>query len=289
MVYLQMELGKVDEKKTNWRLETMGKSLIEWFPGEKKEIAELQEEIKRREDKVKRLLKKTMTTRGKAMKGILDLDKASETLENLRAQIRAVEKELSKYGFDVRRGIESYRINEIKGIMNNAKNPDDVRKLLAELIELQERLYKSLYELSGLKELSIDTDTPEGKMLTIKEWLMSGSVKNRGNAATSSKFFKAVVEVLEILEERGDVNVDEPLCRGKIVSVLNKAYKRDYDRHRVLKYLLSVCGELRALDKTQLERVDSMPVNVLVDLLLSCIKYLNRNEFKNIAISRLRK
>ncbi|RLI82952.1 hypothetical protein DRP04_02705 [Archaeoglobales archaeon] len=213
------------------------------------------------------------------------LNQMSEALEDIRLQIHAIERELSKYGFDLRRGIESYKVSEIKKIINNSKNPHEVKKILLKLVGVQEKLYEELYKFAGLKDLDVDTDTPEGRLLTIKEWLTSGKTTNHTNTPATSKFSEAILKILEIIERYEDSNI----CADKIVLSLNEIYKRDYDRHRVLKYLLSVCRELRAIEETQLKRAESMPVSSLVETLLSCVRSIDKHRFKSTVRSRLRK
>jgi hypothetical protein len=164
----------------------------------------------------------------------------TEFLEALREEIWLLEIELGKFGFDPRRGIESYDIAELREVLSRSGNESRARELLLKLIELQERLYKALYELSGSKELNVDTKSPEKRLLLIKSWL-------RGDGANiswrvGSKFAEALRSIIRALEKcEGD-------CVDRVLAILRTVYKRDYDRHRVVDRMLKMCVDTAKAD-----------------------------------------
>jgi hypothetical protein len=164
----------------------------------------------------------------------------TELLEALREEIWLLERELGKFGFDSRRGIESYDIAELREVLGRSGNESRARELLLKLIELQERLYKALYELSSSKELNVDTESPEKRLLLIKSWLKGDGATARGR--TRSKFAEALRSTIRVLEECEDDCVD------KVLATLRTAYKRDYDRHRVVDRMLEMCIDATKAD-----------------------------------------
>ncbi|MGC8988434.1 hypothetical protein, partial [Infirmifilum sp.] len=158
----------------------------------------------------------------------------STRVDHLRSRIRALEGELSKYGFDQRRGIETYKRSEIRGLLRGAgPRAERVRALLKELVETQEDLYQELYRAAGAREIAVDTDTPEMKLREIKNWLEG---RREHQEESGNTFTKAVDEVLRAVEEGGGADA--------VVGTLTELYKRDYDRFRVLDFILMACRRL---------------------------------------------
>ncbi|MEM3806160.1 MAG: hypothetical protein QXU60_04515 [Sulfolobales archaeon] len=94
------------------------------------------------------------------------------SIGELRRRIRELEKALSAYGFDCRRGIETYKVSEIKRILREAgPREGEARVILRELVEAQLALYRELYSMVGAREIVVDSDTPERRVKEIKEWL----------------------------------------------------------------------------------------------------------------------
>ena len=200
----------------------------------------------------------------------------TERLEELREQIYLVEKSLSKYGFDPRRGIESYKVSELKALISRSGNGEEVRKLLMKLVELKERLYLELYRQAGLKQINVDTDTPEKRLMAIKVWLATG--KTDSERSTRSEPRDVLRGVADALERCGSSND----CKEKIMDLLRASYKRDYDRHRVVKRALELCASYGDAGDHVLENVDATPVDELVDRLVSCAERVGRNKLARL-------
>jgi len=160
---------------------------------------------------------------------------ADDELEELRLRIFGLEKDLKKFGLDPRRGVESYRPGEIKKLVYCSQNPKQVIDTLSQVLSLQEELYRKLYGLTNAAPLNVDTDVPEKNLLAIKQALTS---TRKRRSSSSTKFAIAVKEVLEILQKHEQNEKLEEL----IISTLAKIYKRDYDRCRILTYLLERLG-----------------------------------------------
>ncbi|MEM4847519.1 MAG: hypothetical protein QW794_07170 [Thermosphaera sp.] len=160
------------------------------------------------------------------------MERESISIDELRRKIRKLEEALSAYGFDCRRGIEAYKISEIKRILREAGvREGDARAILRELVEAQLALYRELYSAAGAREIVVDSDVPEKRVKEIKEWL-EGRREKRGERV--NLFAKTVYEVLNIVERNKDAD--------SVVELLARSYKRDYDRFRVLYFLIELCG-----------------------------------------------
>jgi len=191
----------------------------------------------------------------------------SEALDKLREEILKLERELGRFGYDSRRGIESYSISELKGLIGRA-GPErlKVRELLVRLVNIQEELYKELYCLAGLKELNVDTETPEKNVLRLKKWLLAGEVAaSPGNVVEAKTKFEraleAVVETLRTCQEN---------CEDELLNALRGVYKRDYDRYRVIKHALEVCVKLGYT--VDLSKLDSASLESAARLLSECAR-----------------
>ena len=183
----------------------------------------------------------------------------SEPLEKLREQIYEMEKELSIYGYDPHRGIESYSIAEIKKLISKSPNPLAFKESLKKLIEMQETLYRELYKLSGAEEISVDTDTPERRLRHIKSWLEGRNTIGQ-QPSKRIQFFTTLAEIVERCTTR-------KVCKEEILQALNKTYKRDYDRYRILVKLLSILDPNSTVNDlgTSIDKL----VEKLLDILLS--------------------
>jgi hypothetical protein len=165
----------------------------------------------------------------------------SEALDKLREEILRLERELGRFGHDPRRGIESCSISELKDLIEKSGSERSrVRELLVKLVTAQEELYRELYRLAGLKELNVDTETPERNILRLKKWLLTGEAPSSPSNVVRSKTrfehaVEAIVEIFRTCQEN---------CEDRVLEALKGIYKRDYDRYRVMKRVLEVCAEM---------------------------------------------
>lgn len=174
-------------------------------------------------------------------------------IDELRERIRKLEKILAEYGFNQRRGIETCKVSEIKSAVHKARSQEKVKQILKELVETQEILYRELYRIAGAKEIIVDTDTPEKKLKEIKDWL-EGRRENQRN--TKNLFRKAVYRVLK--------SVEEGVNPSLVLSELSVIYKRDYDRFRVLDFILSLCEKFNiSIDKSRPQDLDKLASTVV--------------------------
>lgn len=199
----------------------------------------------------------------------------TERLEALRKRIYEIEKCLSKYGFDPRRGIESYKVSELKKLISSSRNAKRAKQLLLELIELQELLYTELYRTAKLKKMNVDTDTPEKRLATIKRWLIPVKAEPAAQV-TKSKFKDALLMVARALET---CNTN---CKEEIKHVLQEIYKRDYDRCRVIKYLIELCISYGGAGKGILERTEIASLDSLIDGLIECSRKIGRRKLARL-------
>ena len=197
-----------------------------------------------------------------------------ERLEGLRKKIYKVEKKLVKYGFDLRRGVESYRINELRKLLERSGDKEKAKALLMQLVNLQEQLYLELYRLVGLKHLNVDTDTPEKRLTMIKEWLLTG--KTSPAQPRKSRFKQALKAVTKSLEE-----CDEN-CVAKIEEALRSVYKRDYDRYRVAKWILELCVSYGWIDEDILKDLESLPIRILAERVAECVHRVGKEKLLKI-------
>lgn len=189
-------------------------------------------------------------------------------INELREKIRMLERSLAEYGFDYRRGIETWKISELKKMLFKAGGSGRVKEILKELVETQETLYYELYQLAGAKEIAVDTDTPEKRLKEIKSWL-EGRQRNEGNR--KGLFAKAVREVLESFERN-----ETPVS---VVETLNHIYKRDYDRFRVLKFVLSLCKEIDA----SIEEPKQQDLNNIANVVVLALSRVGVDKVRKLA------
>jgi hypothetical protein len=188
----------------------------------------------------------------------------SEKLDKLREEILRLERELSDFGYDPRRGIESYSVSELKELIERAGSKQEcLKKSLIKLIDIQEELYRELYRLAGFKELDVDTEIPEKNLMRLKGWLLTGEVVPL--FGDSTKFKQALKEIAKILKS----------CQGgygdEVLTTLRRVYKRDYDRYRVIKYILEICAKLRGCDK-KMDDLELLPLESIATLIDECIR-----------------
>lgn len=202
----------------------------------------------------------------------------AERLGKLRDEIYALEKELAQFGFDIRRGVESYKVSELKRFLAKSKNKRRVKSLLLKLIELHELLYLELYNLAGLKRMNVDTDTPEKRLMMLKEWLITG--KTTSLTPRETKFKSALRSVAEVLEQCRDD------CEVKIYEVLVRVYKRDYDRYRVAKWVLDLCTSFDGTHVDEPGNLESIPVRDLSKKIAECAQTIGKEKLARLIIVR---
>jgi hypothetical protein len=163
--------------------------------------------------------------------------------EQLRREVWRLERELTLYGFDNKRGIETYNISEIKKVLKalSQKDAKDAKKLLRDLVRVQRTLYDELYKMAGATEMSVDTHMPESKLREIEAWLEG---PQKGRHKVEMRFAEAVMEVLKTIKRGRDAEA--------LTGILLRLYKRNYDRFRVLDFLASACEEMGAKIKRPL-------------------------------------
>ena len=173
---------------------------------------------------------------------------SNEKLENLRIKIWELEEELSHYGFERGRGIETYSGGELRKILNSLplSKRKEALNIISNLIDVQEILYQTLYELAGATEIvkSVDTDTPEIRLQKLREWLNNykyGSKNVKKQSKEYSGSFSIWVKKTLYLCLKAK---DDPKIVDIIEETLKKAYKRKYDHFRVLSAIMDICKEL---------------------------------------------
>jgi hypothetical protein len=98
-------------------------------------------------------------------------------LERLRKEIWALEKELKRYGFDEKKGLEVYERNELKEMLKifSDEEKERVMSLLRRLLKVQLRLYRTYDELLGLDKnggkRTKESRFVENKIEKINAWL----------------------------------------------------------------------------------------------------------------------
>jgi hypothetical protein len=203
-----------------------------------------------------------------------DDELVTEKLEPLRERIYKLERELAELGFDIKRGVESYKVSELKRLLAKTRDKEKAKALLLELVNLHEQLYLELYNLAGLKRLNVDTDTPEKRLMIIKEWLLTGKVNSAG--AQKNKFKGALKNIAEALERCQDD------CVSRIQDVLLTAYKRDYDRYRVARWILSICVSYGGAPADVLNGLESAPVGSLAKKIAECAHTLDKEKLSKL-------
>ncbi len=202
------------------------------------------------------------------------MERSFEAVDKLRKRIQELEKKLAPYGFDERRGIETYKVSEIKKTLKMLpqKDAEDAKNLLRDLVKIQQTLYHELYKAAEVAEIATDTHMPEKKLEEIKEWL-DGPKKGRNKA--SDRFAKAVREVIRAMK-RGE-------STEFLAMTLTKLYKRDYDRFRILDFVASIFKEMGIEVKNPLPQslYDACKV------LLAASSMLDMNRVMELAKKRL--
>ncbi len=161
-----------------------------------------------------------------------------KNLENLRREIYNYEHQLEKHGFNSRRGIETYKISEINKIINNSQKSEQILNLIKIIITTQEALYRELYNSVGMKEMNVDTSSPEKSISLIKEKI----IEKKSSPKTVKKNTKMKTSIEQILQQ---IEIDKDIheCANKIITILKRTYQRTYDHQRVLRYLLDFLPE----------------------------------------------
>ena len=160
-------------------------------------------------------------------------------LEAVREKIYTLEKELTRYGFDPQRGLETYSVGELKELLRKSENPNEFIKMLKIVIDLQAQFYKLLYQKCGFKELRIDTEMPEKNIVKIKEWLERQANKKKKSEKTdtrASKFDALLAYLMRMLKhEKDSARIAETFY-----NVLETTYKRTYDVHMFADFVISI-------------------------------------------------
>lgn len=187
-------------------------------------------------------------------------------LDSLRERIRSFEVELVGFGFEANRGIETYSIGELQRLINRSRDPTRVRGSIERIVELQEELYRQLYAASGMKRMDVDTDTPERSLLLVRRVL---EPRTKPPPAPRAK----LEEAMTLMLAAWDTGMSEESRREVVKAALIRAYKRDYDRNRVLILLLkkfnagfdsSAAHSLDELASLLVKRVDRPKLEVMV-------------------------
>jgi hypothetical protein len=160
-----------------------------------------------------------------------------QKLEDLRLKIWELQKQLTKYGFDERRDLESYKVSDIKRLLNRLNDKREAIELINRIVSLTEEFYKTLYGTVNMEILNIDTDTPEKRTLMLKKWLC-GSSKKVEQKLIKTTFSEVVEKIIDIINKCE--NLDE--CVKKVILYLREKYRRDYDRYRIVEYLYKRIG-----------------------------------------------
>jgi hypothetical protein len=91
--------------------------------------------------------------------------------------------------------------------------------------------------------LEVDTDTPERKILMLKECLV-GTLNKPRQRPIRTKFAEGVNKIIDII--KSCENLEE--CVEKVIVSLEKTYKREYDKYRVIEYLWKVANMGKKLE-----------------------------------------
>lgn len=159
---------------------------------------------------------------------------AQARLETLREQVRRAEARLTEFGFDTRRGIETYSTGELQRLIGQSKNPGEARSIMQQVIDLQEELYRQLYLAAGMKSIDVDTDTPEKSLTLVKRALAPRGIAHK----TEGKFELALEHLIAALQSGGS----EKDRVEAVVTAIDELYQRDYDKNRVLGQILEEVG-----------------------------------------------
>lgn len=199
---------------------------------------------------------------------INDINYSSEKLERLRSKIFKCELKLIEFGFGKSRGIETYLIKEIKYLIKNSKESEEVMKIISDVVSLQEELYSELYKLGGMEKMDVDTFSPEKKILAIKEKILNPKIKSNSNLKKKKTQMSISLEqVLELLDSKQNSIID------KIMICLKNNYQRTYDHTRVIDYII------KYIHQRPLNNMSDMNLN---DKIKFIVEFSKSKEFTNV-------
>ncbi|MCS7385120.1 MAG: hypothetical protein NDF55_00075 [archaeon GB-1867-005] len=131
--------------------------------------------------------------------------------------------------------------------------------------------------------LDIDTDSPERRLVRIKEWLEKKAAHKP--IRSRKKFIDTIKSVLQVIKLR-DSNNDEVLT-NIIMGILTKSYKRDYDRYRVLKFIIESMQRFCAtnhLESLQMN-IEMLPINELVRKVVKDLRKVDVNKLETYILT----
>lgn len=158
-------------------------------------------------------------------------------IEEHRAKLRLTEKEMESYGFDARRGLETYSVQEIKKLARKNGFSAAFLKALGRCLDEHLRFYTALHS-EMFEPLLIERDMPEKNIQAIQEWLahfQRGVPRKKAREPISSVLYWRFLTELE--------QVQSPDQLERWYEKLRKFYKRDYDIYRFADMLAGLYNE----------------------------------------------
>lgn len=153
------------------------------------------------------------------------------SIEKQRAKLHLLEGKLTSFGFDARRGLETYTIQEIKKLARkNGFSTDFLEALdrcLLEHISFYNALHKKIFE-----PLSVERDMPEKNIQAIQEWLThfrQGTPRRKASESISLVLYRHFLTELK--------RAQSPAQLEGWYEELKKSYKREYDIYRFVDLL----------------------------------------------------
>jgi uncharacterized membrane protein YheB (UPF0754 family) len=160
-----------------------------------------------------------------------------KNIEKQRVRLRSLEKELEPFGFDSRKGLETYSLQEIRKLAKRNRFSKNFLKTLNKCLHKHMDFYRTLHH-EGFEPLSIERDMPEKNVQAIQEWLTNlkkGAPLKKTKESISSALSRCFLEKLK--------QTQTPNQLEEWYGELRRFYKREYDIYRFADMLARVYNE----------------------------------------------
>jgi len=157
-------------------------------------------------------------------------------IEEYRSMLRSLERKMESFGFDARRGLETYSVQEIKNLARKNGFSKEFLMTLDKCLREHVEFYTTLHTKTS-EPLLVEREMPEKTIQAIQEWLthFRRGIPNKVREPITSVLSRRFLIELE--------QVQDPSQLEEWYEELGKLYKREYDIYRFADLLARLYNE----------------------------------------------